>query len=593
MSTTRPLAVSFEAFWHTYLRVPDPVSGDLVTPHPHREQQRFVGAMDARDTRGIRPFDSVLLHWAKKTSKSFTGGAAGLYHLIADPFETDDRLVGIASYDEEQSGIIFRVIKQIIERDPRLTRLTTGKDSRLKIYKTEIVYVERVRERLTGGTFTREHRLRALARDTKGTHGEPWSMVIRDEVWSEPDHSFSEALIPSPTRVCPLTVYLSYSGLRSLMKPGVPLHDLLQRAKAGDPSLFYSYIGGSGADASWAICPWIKPAWVEEQRRLFVACPSRFDRVILNKEVLADGDTLLSVAEVSAAIEPALVTGPGTHARRPDVYGGLDLGYANDHAALVLVRYDPDGRVIVEHVKIWKPDADQPVAFTAVEDHLVSLRASYNIKRLIADQWNAKLLSERLTRAGIPTYLVTVEQTRINEIITIVKGAFGRRLIRIPSKETFLIEQLESLRVLETRTPRRDLLKLAPSGSGPNASEHDDAAIALGLALCERWRGEDFKPDPRIGRVQIAEMPHGCLLANHFRTSVACYLWDRLSLPSDPLCRRECPGHQSVLGAVEAHRTRTGEALDPRTFLQRGLIQPNSFITTKQVDQLVRISGLI
>lgn len=55
----------------------------------------------------------------------------------------------------------------------------------------------------------------------------------------------------------------------------------------------------------------------------------------------------------------------------------------------------------------------------------------------------------------------------------------------------------DGLRTLETRTPRRDLLKFAPSGTGPDASRHDDAAVALGLCLIDdkvrvRTSGADF-----------------------------------------------------------------------------------------------------
>ena len=64
---------------------------------------------------------------------------------------------------------------------------------------------------------------------------------------------------------------------------------------------------------------------------------------------------------------------------------------------------------------------------------------------------------------------------------------------------SYLCEQLEALRTFETRTPRRDLLKLAPSGTGPEASQHDDAAIALGLCLI------DDRVRNRIGRTMMAE----------------------------------------------------------------------------------------
>ena len=75
----------------------------------------------------------------------------------------------------------FALACQIIERSPWLKE-------HVQVLRNELVFEEETRDPRTGGTFTRVHRLRALARDTRGLHGEPWSLVIRDELWSEPNH---------------------------------------------------------------------------------------------------------------------------------------------------------------------------------------------------------------------------------------------------------------------------------------------------------------------------------------------------------------------------------------------------------------------
>lgn len=550
----------FAEFWPTFVRVPGP-DGTLVPPVPHREQARVLAFVDEPRT-GIA---EVLLHWAKKSAKSFTAAAAGVHHLVAEHREPTDRLIGIASYDEEQSKVIGAEMARLIERHPLLRE-------KVRVLKNEFVYEEPATDPRTGGTYTRLHRARVLARDVKGLHGEPWSCVIRDELWSEPNHEMSEALIPSPTRAFALVVNCSYAPLATMQKPGVPLFDLLERAKAGDPRLFYSYIGGQGVDASWQVCPWVSEDWIDAQRRLFVASPSRFRRVVLNIPVTSDGDGLLTVDEVADAIDATL----GAPMAQPVAYvGGLDLGVSCDHSALTIGHCDEDGRFVVDVCEVWRPDRGRPVELSQVRDRVLTWHRQLPLARLYVDQWNAKLLHEDLVRAGVPSRLVGVEQTRLNQIITVLKSAFAKRAIRIPASATYLLEQLESLKVLETRTPRRDLLKFAPSGTGLDASQHDDAAVALGLCLV------DLKD--RLGRVQLDEMPYGC--GSRMPWAHECYLNAGTLVPSDPGCSRECPGHRSAKALLVRHERRTGQAIGTvREFVASGLVAPNAHLRAARLD---------
>src|SRR5690348_11668736 len=95
--------MTFRAFRSAVFRVTDR-SGRLVRPTLHREQERFTTAVDALDSStGRRLYSEALLHWSKKTAKSSEAALKLLHHLVADPFERNDRRAGIASFDEEQS----------------------------------------------------------------------------------------------------------------------------------------------------------------------------------------------------------------------------------------------------------------------------------------------------------------------------------------------------------------------------------------------------------------------------------------------------------------------------------------------------------
>src|SRR5439155_25628070 len=102
-------------------------------------QARFLKASDTIDATGRRQYRESMLHWSKKTAKSFTAAVKAVHHLVADPFERIDRLIAIASFDEDQSRIIFRQAAQLVERDGWLS-------ARVRVLRTELVYVERVRD---------------------------------------------------------------------------------------------------------------------------------------------------------------------------------------------------------------------------------------------------------------------------------------------------------------------------------------------------------------------------------------------------------------------------------------------------------------
>jgi hypothetical protein len=477
--------IAFADFWREFVRVGDS-RGGLVCPVPHREQARIITAVDARMPDGARTYPEILLHWSKKSAKTFVCGQIAAHGLFYSN-EPEGALIGIASSDEQQSGLIFGEAKRTIERTPVFA-------SAARVLSTEIVYTETRRDARTGGRLVIDHVLRRLPRDVKGEHGQPWSMVLRDELWSETDHSMSEALIPSPNRRHPLIVCASYSPTRLNCKAGAPLWDLLERVKAGDPTLFYSHVGGTGDDAPWRVCPWITERWIESQRRLFAASPSRFKRVILNEITSGDGDGLLAQAELAAMVDPQWAPSPGA-----EIVIGLDLGLSNDHAACVAVRLDGLTRkAVVESVRIWKGTPETPVDLTAVETHVLDLATRYTITRLVSDAWQAVFMVQRLSKAGVFAKTHTITSAVLDAVVTILKRVASNRLLTFSARETALAEQLEAIKTIESR--RRGLVKFAPSGSGQDASQHDDIVFALGLALIElEQRGA-------LGHLRMADM---------------------------------------------------------------------------------------
>jgi hypothetical protein len=539
--------MSFAAFWQKFIRIPDS-TGHLVCPVPHQEQQKFIEAVDTGQ------YPELLLHWGKKCAKSFTVAARALHHLVSDPWVRSERLIGISSADEDQSLIPFRQVCQLADRHPFFRKA-------IRVTRTELIYIEEVREP-TGGKYTREHRLRALPRDLVGSHGEPWTFLHRDEHWAESDHSMSEALILDPSRPGGQIVYSSYHLVRAMARAGVPLHDLLERVAAGDPTLWYSFIGGSGPAASWVVCPWITESWVRQQERTFASCPARFRRVVLN-EMAGSDDGLITAAELRDAIDETMVE-PDSGVPGAAYTVGVDLGISCDWTAVTLVHTDERGKVVVDISKYWRGTPDQPVSLMEVEGWLFELSKRFRIDAVILDPWNSRLLQERLERARVPTRSLAITSAETDRLITRLKGAFSGRHIRLNARHTALLEQLDSIKTIESRS--REMIKFAPSGRRSDAASHDDLVFSLALALA--GLGDS------IGRLSLPQNQTMCPLEreNCYLTSAKCFNG------GDGDCLHHCPSHQ----AVRAAWMQAGCPGDVRAFYHASGFQDNVMIRRAQ-----------
>jgi hypothetical protein len=567
--------VSFAEFWQAFVRLPNE-GGELVCPVPHREQVRYISAVDAVDPlTGRRRYPVSFLHWRKKAAKGFTASTRVLHHFVADPFVRDERRIGIASFDEDQSHLIFDQCRQLVDRHPWLKK-------QVRVLRAEMIYVERCRDPRTGGTFTREHRLQALPRDLKGTHGVEFSLIIRDELWTEPDHTFSEALIISPTRAGGEVLHLSYFSPRTMMRPGVPFFDLLQRAQAGDPEVFYSYLGGAADDG---IVPWITPAWVESQRKMFTASPARFRRVILNEPAGAD-EGLITAEEISDATvarsEPQAGDPTCTY------FAAVDLGVVNDFTCVMIGHLDTRNRLVVDVVKVWRGSRSAPVSLMAVQDCLLDLHRRFRLQRLHVDQWQARHLVEGLQHANVPAHLITFDAGLIDKLVTKLKDGFSRRLISIPASATVLIEQLESVTAIESGR-RRDLLRFEPAES----RGHDDCVVALALMVDmvgAALGGQPRLPDSFDWCIREFNVPN-FTVTKCYLAGVGGTFRPHPDISRTPSCGN-CAGHLAVVNFRRAHMERTGEAIDLMAYYNSGHVQPNNFIARIGVQQWADGMGL-
>ena len=508
-------------------------------------------------------------HWSKQTAKSFTAGAWLTHHTVADPHHRGERLSGIASNDEDQSDVIFRECAKIIGLDPWLSK-------HVVVHRDEILYRERRTDPKTGGRFILDHRILKLPRDLKGTHGLQFTHIVRDEVWSEPDHGFSESLIITPA--CPTggILYASYFPPHVLMRSGAPFFDLMRRVEEKDGSLFYSYIGGTGADAPSKVAPWIDQKWIDRQEKILQASPSRFKRIILNLPAGADAGGLITAAELKDALAPLVEPAAGSSGTM--YYAAVDLGVKVDWSTCLIGHIDEDGRLVIDVIRTWKPSASSgAVSLMAVSQELRDLHARFPWRRLCFDQSQSRLIAEQLTRQSIPAEVLEIGSADVNRLTMGLKGCFARRLVRLPSSATDLVEQLESVQAVETR---RGLLKLKEgSPSSGDARAHDDLCFALAL-LCDMTSAE-------LGRAGLPESFTQCNRRASGLETGDCFLYHGVwKPPLDAICRA-CPGLVAVRTAYDSHVAGGGERM-PLTVFRERYIGDNQVTTRAAWSRLTR-----
>jgi hypothetical protein len=248
---------------------------------------------------------------------------------------------------------------------------------------------------------------------------------------------------------------------------------------------------------------------------------------------------------------------------------GVDIGLTFDWTAVVVWHFGPDHRLVVDAIRFWRGIRQHPVSVMAVEDEIVKLSSRFTLERCIVDQWQSRLLAERLELRGVPgVQTVVVDPTRLDHMATALKNVFAGRQIRIP-RHPELIEQLETITGVEQK--RRDLIRLT-SGSGVDAGKHDDLVVALALPL-------EFQVQ-QIGRAVLPASFWFCAKQDNVPTFnlLNCFLMGENGyyLPQGDQACAHCAGFVHVKAAWKEHLARGGQPISLREF-RKSYIGDNAF----------------
>ncbi len=393
--------------------------------------------------------------------------------------------IQIGAYDADQADELRLIIKQMLRIDAPLNRAVA---SLVEVQADSIV------NHRTGSAAE------ILTTDSKGTHGSRPDVVLLNELSHVGDREFAETLLDNADKV--------------------PTGIVIIATNAGwTDSWQAEWQATALASSRWYVhryqqpAPWIAQADLDESERRNP--PARFRRLWRGEWVAGEGDAI-----EGALIDQAFcLSGPHEAPKPGFVYVlACDLSITRDSSAAALVGIDighwreitkkskPRSRVIEaladlypddyqqpddepegefvggsRHIELarlvtWTPSPGRRVPLTDVESVLADLARTFNVVRILADNYQAELLVQRLQQSGLPALGVQITQSTNRAIAAATLSSFQERRLRL-----FPHEQLQrEVRSLRIREKPNDVVVLeSPRVNG----SHGDCASALGLGL--------------------------------------------------------------------------------------------------------------
>lgn len=423
------------------------IDGSPLTIERYRKAI-FSEALDAKDGRAQPRYNLVLTGRAKKNFKTADLILAALYRLFAWHSPGGQQAYLLAN-DEGQAGDDLDLAVKIILANPALQAACTIKSKEIA--------------RKDG----RGSLLILPAQDVKGSHGKTYLFCGFDEIHGYRDWDLLEAMQFDPTRPDALMWITSYASLHH--RPGVPLHDLIQRGKTGgDPRMFFSwYAADFTTDPAYADAipedranP-SRPSWAEsdylaqQQRRL----PAhKFRRLHLNLPGLPEGSAFQPEPVMHAIDRTCQVRAPEpgvNYSAFVDMSGG-----SSDDAVLAVGYRDADERAVVCRVL----NQGQPPPFDPIKavERFVGVLQEYRLASVTGDRYAGETFRAAFEERGI-VYRVSEHTT--SQLYESFEPALNSRRVILPN-----VPELE-----------QQLLGLIWRGGKIDhpAGEHDDHANAV------------------------------------------------------------------------------------------------------------------
>ncbi len=411
-------------------------------------QLEDLQAMDQRDE-----YPNVLLSRPRGHSKTSDLAAEVVCELFLGV--PGGRLFA-AAVDSDQARLLHELAAGFIQRSPILAdSATVGRDS-ITIPAT--------------GT-----KLQVLSSDAPSAYGLLPTWICCDEIAEWPDRRLFDALFSATGKTpgCRFVV-IGTSGIIGHWSQ--ELFNLAQQTPGW-------YFKSRGQCASW-----IKPEWLEQQRRLL---PEGVFRRLHQNEWVSSAGNVLTEEEVQAVFDINLRRQiEGRPATR--YFVGVDLGLVNDRTVRAVVHREGQ-KTVVDSIRTWQGSTEQRVLLGDIEEDLLRCCRAFRHPIISCDFWQAAGLVERLKGAGL-----RIRDERFSSAFRQRLDAHLLQQIRDGLLKSYpheaLMDELRRLQVVQNRNGwRLD----HPSGA------HDDHIIAVGLA-CLAAEEESSRPrELQIGYIDL------------------------------------------------------------------------------------------
>ena len=285
---------------------------------------------------------------------------------------------------------------------------------------------------------------------------------------------------------------------------------LIVLTTAGDPAHWsHKILQHAYDDPLWRVnevpgpAPWLDQARIEEQERRLPS--SSFQRLFQNVWT-ADEDRLTNLDDLAACV---VLDGPLPPQSKTRYVIGVDVGLKKDRTVAcvchiersdgspVLNRANGDGeimqgvRVVLDRIQVWAGTSDRPVRLSDVEAWLSQAVGSYNQARITINPWQAVGMSQRLRSKGVSVQEFNFTSASVGRLASALHQLLRNRALALPNDEA-LLDELANVRLRET-TPGVYRLD-------HDADQHDDRAIALGLAANQLLNRPIAQPQPKAGQ---------------------------------------------------------------------------------------------
>lgn len=378
----------------------------------------------------VGEFHHAYLERARGHSKTGDIGTEAVTELMLGP--PRQRLF-CAAADEDQARLLFEDVAGKFQRSPLLR-------GSVKITAKELIV------RATGS------RLRVLASDAPSAYGLRPDWIAIDELaeWRKRELWDSLWTATGKRPQCRMLV-ISTAGWD---QSGIAWE--VRKIAEAEADWYFS---SRGQCASW-----IKPAWLEQQRRTLPA--HVFARLHLNQWVEGVG-AFLTAAEVDAIFSETLPASTG-----PAVIG-LDLGLSKDRSVAAVVRTSAD-LAVIDTLLTWRANGSGKVDLTEVEIDVEALARRYGAP-IVLDPWQGVLMAQRLRAKNIKVVEYTFSGEGRRKLFGALLDLVRNRRLRSRHHEE-LRRELLGLEVEETAAGWRVDHK---------PGRHDDHVVAVGLAVAQ------------------------------------------------------------------------------------------------------------